>query len=63
MVNNGNLIYAVVTITDIKCKKLDTKKVTFDQNGCEYHPHGCLSSGNYGRNCQSGRDSSQRSFL
>ncbi len=40
VVNNGNLANAVVTITDIKKgKKIDTKKVTLDQKGCEYHPH------------------------
>jgi plastocyanin len=40
IVNNGNVQYAVVTITDIKKgKKIDTKKVTLDQKGCEYHPH------------------------
>jgi plastocyanin len=40
VVNNGNLANAVVTITDIKSgKKLDAKKVTLDQKGCEYQPH------------------------
>jgi plastocyanin len=40
VVNNGNLANAVVTITDIKSgKKLDAKKVTRDQKGCEYQPH------------------------
>jgi plastocyanin len=40
MVNNGNLANAVVTIKDIqKGKKIDTKKVTLDQKGCEYSPH------------------------
>ena len=40
VVNNGNLMNAVVTITDIKTgKKIDTKKVTLDQKGCEYQPH------------------------
>jgi plastocyanin len=40
VVNNGNLANAVVTITDIKSgKKIDAKKVTLDQKGCEYHPH------------------------
>jgi plastocyanin len=40
IVNNGNLANAVVTITDIKKgKKRDVKKVTLDQNGCEYKPH------------------------
>jgi plastocyanin len=40
IVNNGNLVNAVVTITDIKTgKKIDAKKVTLDQKECEYHPH------------------------
>jgi plastocyanin len=40
VVNNGNLANAVVTITDIKKgKKIELKKVTLDQDGCEYHPH------------------------
>ena len=40
VVNNGNVEYAVVTITDIKKgKKIDTKKVTLDQKDCQYHPH------------------------
>ena len=40
VVNNGNLANAVVTITDIqKGKKIEVKKVTLDQNGCEYRPH------------------------
>ena len=40
IVSNGNLVNAVVTITDIKKgKKVDTKKVVLDQKGCEYHPH------------------------
>ena len=40
VVNNGNLVNAVITITDIqKGKKIEVKKVTLDQNGCEYHPH------------------------
>jgi plastocyanin len=40
IVNNGNLVNAVVTITDIKKgKKIETKKVTLDQKGCEYQPH------------------------
>jgi plastocyanin len=40
VVNNGNLVNAVVTITDIKKgKKIETKKITLDQKGCEYHPH------------------------
>jgi len=40
VVKDGNLANAVVTITDIKSgKKIDAKKVTLDQNGCEYKPH------------------------
>jgi plastocyanin len=40
IVNNGNLANAVITITDIKKgKKSEVKKVTLDQNGCEYKPH------------------------
>lgn len=40
VVNGGNLANAVITITDIqKGKKIEVKKVTLDQNGCEYHPH------------------------
>jgi plastocyanin len=40
IVNNGNLANAVVTITDIKKgKKVELKKVTLDQAGCEYKPH------------------------
>lgn len=40
VVSNGNLVNAVVTITDIKKgKKLELKKVQLDQNGCEYRPH------------------------
>ena len=40
VVSNGNLVNAVVTITDIqKGKKIELKKVTLDQKGCEYHPH------------------------
>jgi len=40
VVNGGNLVNAVVTITDIKKgKKIELKKVTLDQNGCEYKPH------------------------
>jgi len=39
VVNGGNLVNAVVTITDItKGKKIELKKVTLDQKGCEYHP-------------------------
>jgi plastocyanin len=40
IVSNGNLANAVVTITDIKTgKKMDVKKVTLDQKGCDYLPH------------------------
>jgi plastocyanin len=40
IVNNGNLVNAVVTITDIKKgKKFEAKKVELDQHGCEYKPH------------------------
>jgi plastocyanin len=40
IVEGGNLVNAVVTITDIKKgKKIELKKVQLDQNGCEYHPH------------------------
>jgi len=40
IVSNGNLVNAVVTITDINSgKKMELKKVTLDQNGCDYHPH------------------------
>jgi plastocyanin len=40
VVNDGNLVNAVVTITDIKKgKKIDAKKVTLDQKECEYRPH------------------------
>jgi len=40
VVKDGNLANAVVTITDIKSgKKIDAKKVTLDQHGCEYKPH------------------------
>ena len=40
IVKGGNLVNAVVSITDIKSgKKIDAKKVTLDQNGCEYKPH------------------------
>lgn len=40
IVNSGNLVNAVVTITDIKKgKKMEVTKLTLDQNGCEYHPH------------------------
>ncbi|MEK6600522.1 MAG: carboxypeptidase regulatory-like domain-containing protein [Candidatus Binatota bacterium] len=40
IVSGGNLVNAVVSITDIKKgKKLEPQKVTLDQNGCEYKPH------------------------
>ena len=40
IVEGGNLVNAVVTITDIKKgKKIELKKVQLDQNGCEYKPH------------------------
>ena len=40
IVDNGNLVNAVVTITDIKKgKKIELAKVKLDQEGCEYHPH------------------------
>lgn len=40
IVSGGNLVNAVVSLTDIKKgKKMDVKKVTLDQNGCEYAPH------------------------
>jgi plastocyanin len=40
LVSDGNLVNAVVTITDIqKGKKPDGKKVVLDQKGCEYNPH------------------------
>ncbi len=40
IVKDGNLVNAVVTLTDIKKgKKIELKKITVDQNGCEYHPH------------------------
>lgn len=40
IVDGGNLVNAVVTITDIKKgKKIELKKVTLDQKGCEYAPH------------------------
>src|SRR5437867_9611174 len=35
IVSNGNLVNAVIMITDIKTgKKIDVKKVTLDQKGC-----------------------------
>lgn len=40
IISGGNLVNAVVSITDIKKgKKAEPQKVTLDQNGCEYHPH------------------------
>jgi plastocyanin len=40
VVSGGNIANAVITITDIKKgKAAETKKVTLDQKGCEYHPH------------------------
>lgn len=40
IVSGGNLVNAVVHITDIKKgKKIEPQKVTLDQNGCEYKPH------------------------
>lgn len=40
VVSGGNLVNAVVYITDIKKgKRVEVKKVTLDQKGCEYHPH------------------------
>ena len=40
IVSGGNLVNAVVSITDIKKgKKMEAKKVAMDQNGCEYKPH------------------------
>lgn len=40
IVKDGNLVNAVVTVTDIKKgKKIELKKITFDQSGCEYKPH------------------------
>ena len=40
IVSNGNLVNAVITITDItKGKKMEVTKVTLDQKGCDYHPH------------------------
>ncbi len=40
VVKDGNLVNAVVMITDIKKgKKNEVKNVTLDQNGCEYNPH------------------------
>ena len=43
VVSNGNLVDAVVTITDIsKGKKMEVGKFTLDQQGCRYHPHAAL---------------------
>ena len=40
IVSGGNLVNAVVSITDIKKgKKMGPQKVTLDQNVCEYQPH------------------------
>lgn len=40
VVAGGNLVNAVVYITDIKTgKKMEPKKVNLDQKECEYHPH------------------------
>jgi plastocyanin len=40
VVNNGNLAYAVVYLSDIKKgKKAEAAKVVLDQKQCEYHPH------------------------
>ncbi|MBI4525170.1 MAG: hypothetical protein HY695_15305 [Deltaproteobacteria bacterium] len=40
IVSGGNLVNAVVSITDVKKgKKIDVQKVTLDQKGCEYQPH------------------------
>ncbi len=40
IVDNGNIVNAVITITDIqKGKKIEVQKVTLNQQGCEYHPH------------------------
>ena len=40
VVSGGNLVNAVVSITDIKTgKKIDAKKVKLTQKDCEYHPH------------------------
>jgi plastocyanin len=40
IVSGGNLVNAVVYISDIKKgKKMEPAKVTLDQNGCEYKPH------------------------
>lgn len=40
VVAGGNLVDAVVYLTDIKKgKKMELTKVVMDQNGCEYKPH------------------------
>jgi len=41
VVSGGNLVNAVISITDIKTgKKIDTsKKIKLTQKECEYHPH------------------------
>jgi plastocyanin len=40
IVSGGNVVNAVVSITDIKKgKMMKPQKVTLDQNGCEYQPH------------------------
>lgn len=40
VVKDGNVEYAVVSLTDIKTgKKMEPMKVTLNQKGCEYHPH------------------------
>lgn len=40
IVSGGNLVNAVVHLTDIKTgKKIEPQKVTLDQKGCEYSPH------------------------
>jgi|SRR5215470_4104813 len=39
IVSNGNLVNAVVTITDINSgKKMEVARVTLNQQGCDYHP-------------------------
>lgn len=40
VVKDGKLVNVVVFISDVKDgKKLETKNVTLDQNGCQYQPH------------------------
>ncbi len=40
IVSNGNLVNAVIMITDItKGKKMEIGKFTLNQKGCDYHPH------------------------